>query len=137
MSTVASHVARAARDLTGSAAAAIVARDPGEDSRHRVIACHGDEAVRSVALAAMHAGHPFSDEVEVIGLADLPALSLSASDFAAAAALAPVNGALLVVLCSSFSDRAVGTIAAIAGQGSLALRSAELLAVRDTPPVAI
>jgi hypothetical protein len=53
------------------------------------------------------------------------------------AALAPVNGALLVVLCSSFSDRAVGTIAAIAGQGSLALRSAELLAVRDTPPVAI
>jgi diguanylate cyclase (GGDEF)-like protein len=137
VSTVASHVARAARDLTGSAAAAIVARDPAQDGRHRVLACHGDEAVRSVALAAMHAGHPFSDEVEVIGLSDLPALSLPASESAAVAALAPVNGALLVVLCSSFSDRAVGTIAAIAGQGSLALRSAELLAVRDTPPVAI
>ena len=116
VSTVASHVARAARELTGSAAAAIVTRDPGEDGRHRVLACHGDEAVRSVALAAMHAGHPFSDEVEVIGLADLPVLSLSASDSASVAALAPVNGALLVVLCGSVSDRAVGTIAAIAGR---------------------
>ena len=117
--------------------AAIVTRDAGEDGRHRVLACHGDEAVRSVALAAMHAGHPFGEEVEVIALADLPVLSLSASDSAHVAALAPLNGGLLVVTCSSFSHRAVGTIAAIAGQGSLALRSAELLAVHETPPVAI
>jgi hypothetical protein len=75
--------------------------------------------------------------VEVIGLAELPALSLPASGSADVAALAALNGGLLVVLCSSFSDRAVGTIAAIAGQGSLALRSAELLAVYETPPVAI
>ncbi len=134
---VASHVASAARELTGASAAAIVMREPGDDGRLRVLAAHGDDAVRSVALAAIHARPAAGDEVEVIALSELAALSLAASGSADVAALAPINGGLLVVLCSSFSDRAVETITAIAGQGSLALRSAELFAAHESPHVAI
>jgi len=48
----------------------------------------------------------------------------------------PVDGALLVVVCDSFSDRAQAVLAAVAGQGGLALRNAELLAGRAVADVA-
>ena len=49
------------------------------------------------------------------------------------AAVVPVDDALLVVVCSSFSERAQGVLAAVAGQGGLALRSAKLLAGQRSP----
>ena len=42
-----------------------------------------------------------------------------------------------MVLSDEFPERALGVIAAVAGQGGLALRSAELLAARSASGVAI
>lgn len=123
---VAAHLVRVARDLTGSAAAALVVG--GESGRHRVLAIAGDDAVRSIALAATHAGYPDADELQVIEVGALAAVSIGASALLAKAALVRVNDAVLVVVCDSFSDRMQGVLTAVAGQGGLALRSAELLA---------
>ena len=48
-----------------------------------------------------------------------------------------VNDAVLVVLNDSFPDRVLGVVSAVAGQGGLALRSAELLAGLPASDVAI
>jgi diguanylate cyclase (GGDEF)-like protein len=124
-SAVADHVVRVARKLTGSEAAAIVAGDGSR--RQRILAAHGDEVVRSVGIAAMHAGHGAALEVQVVAVADLPAVS-AGTGTPLFAALAPVDGGLLVILADEFPARIVGTIAAVAGQAGLALRSARLLA---------
>jgi diguanylate cyclase (GGDEF)-like protein len=124
-SAVADHVVRVTRKLTGLEAAAIVAGDGSR--RQRILAAHGDEVVRSVGIAAMHAGYGTALEVRVVAVADLPAVSAGVGT-PLFAALAPVDGGLLVVLADEFTARTVGTIAAVAGQAGLALRSARLLA---------
>jgi diguanylate cyclase (GGDEF)-like protein len=131
---VAAHLTRVARDLTGSAAAAIVVG--GGSGRQRVLATAGDEAVRSIALAATHAGYPEADELQVIDVDALSAVSIEASALLAKAALVRVNDAVLVVVCDSFTDRVQGVLASVAGQGGLALRSAELLAGSRSADVA-
>jgi diguanylate cyclase (GGDEF)-like protein len=131
---VAAHLTRVARDLTGSAGAAIVV--DGGIGRHRVLATAGDDAVRSIALAATHAGYPESDELQVIDVDALSAVSIEASALLARAALVRVNDAVLVVVCDSFTDRVQGVLTSVAGQGGLALRSAELLAGSHSAGVA-
>ncbi len=70
-------------------------------------------------------------------VANLPGPAAEASALPAVAAVVPVDGeALLVVVCDSFSERAQAVLAAVAGQGGLALRSAELLAGRAVADVA-
>jgi hypothetical protein len=112
-----------------------VPADP-ESGRSRVLASTGDAAVRAIAVAAVRAGYPRQDEVELLDVANLPGPAAEASALPAVAAAVPVNGALLVVMCDSFSERAQGVLAAVAGQGGLALRSAELLAGRAVADVA-
>jgi diguanylate cyclase (GGDEF)-like protein len=124
---VAQHLARVARELTGSTAAALVTLN-GE--RPRILATAGDDAVRSIALAVVHAGHPAGDELQVVDVDGLAARPAGVSVLLAKAAVVPVDDALLVVVCDSFSDRVQGVLSAVAGQGGLALRSAELLAGR-------
>jgi len=71
-------------------------------------------------------------EVGVVRLADLPALSVEAAGVASHAIAAPLHSGLLVVLSDEPSDPTVRTILAVAGQATLALRNAELLAGTDT-----
>jgi hypothetical protein len=133
---VAAHLAHVARSLTGARAAAVVVPADPESGRSRVLASTGDAAVRAIAVAAVRAGYPRRDEVELLDVANLPGPAVEASALPAAAAAVPVNGALLVVVCDSFSERAQVVLAAVAGQGGLALRSAELLAGRAVADVA-
>ena len=126
---VAEHVADTVRMLVDATAVAVVSRHGGHG---RVIASSGDDAVRTVALSVLHAGHPAGGEVGVVRLADLPALSVEAAGVASHAIAAPLHSGLLVVLCDEPSDPAVRTILAVAGQATLALRNAELLAGTDT-----
>ena len=135
MPAVSTHLVAVARSLTGSRAAALVA--PGTDGgRSRVLAATGDDAVRSIALAALHAGHPEGDEMVVIDVASLPAVAVDGSGSLACAAVVPVNEAVLVVACDSFGERSRRVLAAVAGQGGLALRNAQLLAGHAVADVA-
>jgi diguanylate cyclase (GGDEF)-like protein len=127
MTVVAQHLVRTARELTGSTAAALVT---AQGERPRILAAAGDEAVRSIALAVAHAGHPATEQLQVIDVDSLAARTADASPLLAKAAVVPVDDAVLVVVCDSFSDRIQGVLSAVAGQGGLALRSAELLAGR-------
>jgi diguanylate cyclase (GGDEF)-like protein len=136
VSAVAAHLAHVARSLTGSRAAAVVVPADRASGRSRVLASTGDVAVRAIATAAVRAGFPRRDEVELVDVANLPGPAAEASTLPAVTAVVPVNGALLVVVCDSFSERAQAVLAAVAGQGGLALRSAELLAGRAVADVA-
>ena len=115
--------------LVDATAVAVVSHHGGHG---RVIASSGDDAVRTVALSVLHAGHPAGGEVGVVRLADLPALSVEAAGVASHAIAAPLHSGLLVVLSDEPSDPTVRTILAVAGQATLALRNAELLAGTDT-----
>ena len=126
---VAEHVADSVRMLVDATAVAVVSH---HDGHGRVIASSGDDAVRTVALSVLHAGHPAGGEVGVVRLADLPALSVEAAGVASHAVAAPLHSGLLVVLADEPTDAAVRTILAVAGQATLALRNAELLAGTDT-----
>jgi diguanylate cyclase (GGDEF)-like protein len=136
VSAVAAHLAHVARSLTGSRAAAVVVPADHESGRSLVLASTGDAAVRPIAVAAVRAGYPRRDEVELVDVASLPGPAAEASTLPAVAAVVPVNDALLVVVCDSFSERAQAVLAAVAGQGGLALRSAELLAGHAVADVA-
>ena len=136
VSAVAAHLAHVARSLTGSRAAAVVVPADPASGCSRVLASTGDAAVRAIATAAVRAGFPRRDEVELVDVANLPGPAAEASTLPAVTAVVPVNGALLVVVCDSFSERAQAVLAAVAGQGGLALRSAALLAGRAIADVA-
>jgi diguanylate cyclase (GGDEF)-like protein len=127
VTVVAQHLARVARELTGSTAAALVST---QGERPRILATAGDDAVRSIALSVVHAGHPVSEELEVVEVDELAARPAETSTLLARAAVVRVDDAVLVVACDSFSERVQGVLSAVAGQGGLALRSAELLAGR-------
>jgi hypothetical protein len=71
-----------------------------------------------------------SAELEVVEVDELAARPAETSTLLARAAVVRVDDAVLVVACDSFSERVLGVLSAVAGQGGLALRSAELLAGR-------
>jgi putative methionine-R-sulfoxide reductase with GAF domain len=120
---VARRVTAAACRLAGAAGAALVVERGG---RHRVLAAHGDRSVRSVGLAVARGRDAADPGVSVIALGDLPALPVSA-DAPRLAAHVGVHGGALVVVGDRFGTAACETVAAIAGQGSLALQNAALL----------
>ena len=120
-STVAAHVAAAARELTGATGAAIVDLS---GQRNRVLAVDGDDGVRPIALAVARTGAG-EHGVTVVDAAELPARP---AESASRVAVAGVHGGVLVVAGAHFSVSTLGTIGAVAGQATLALRNAELLA---------
>jgi GAF domain-containing protein len=121
-SALAAHIAAVARELTGAAGAAVV--DTAGRST-RVLAADGDDGVRTIArsVARTHAGQT---GVALLDASELPARP--AAGGATRVAVADVHGALLVVAGTRFSPSIVDTIGAVAGQATLALRNAELLA---------
>jgi diguanylate cyclase (GGDEF)-like protein len=118
-------------ELTGAAAASIVV-ETGAGRRQRVLAAHGQASARSVGLAAALTCDRRSAGVTVVRSADLPAVSAEAVRRHGHVATAPIHGGRLTVVCDHFPQTALETIAAVAGQGGLALEHAELLArLRD------
>jgi GAF domain-containing protein len=124
---VAQRIVQAVCELTGAAAASIVV-DTGAGRRRRVLAAHGNAAARSVGLAAALAGDRRSTGVAVLRSADLPAVSAEAVRRHRHVATAPIHGGQLTVVADAFPQATLETIAAVAGQGGLALEHAELLA---------
>jgi diguanylate cyclase (GGDEF)-like protein len=121
---VARRVAAAACRLAGAAGAALVVERGG---RYRVLAAHGDRSARSVGLAVARGRDAADPGVSLVALDDLPALPVSASGVPRVAAHVGVHGGVLVVVGNRFGTAACETVAAIAGQGSLALQNAALL----------
>jgi hypothetical protein len=80
-----------------------------------------------VGLAVARGRDAADPGVSVIALGDLPALPVSAPDAPRLAAHVGVHGGALVVVGDRFGAAACETVAAIAGQGSLALQNAALL----------
>ena len=126
---VARRVATAACELTGAAGAAVIV---GGDERRRVLASHGDRAVRPIGLALARGVTPPDAIVQVTATGSLPALPAAAEGAGKLAAHVPVHDALLVVVGERFSRAGLDAIQAVAGQGALALQNAGLLArLRD------
>jgi diguanylate cyclase (GGDEF)-like protein len=123
--TVAQHVVAAARDLTGGSSAVLVST---AGSRARVLALDGDPELRSVALAAARTTDQSATGVSLVDVAELPAWSAGDAAACPRVAVASVHQGVLVVGCAHFSLAVLTTIAAVAGQATLALRNAELLA---------
>ncbi len=121
---VARHITRTACELTGSVAAAVV-QTVGR--RAAVAAVHGDESARSIGLAVAHAIEPDAAGVTMLAVEELPAVSAELPSSMTRAAVAPVHGGLLVVMGEQFSISTLATVGEVAGQATLALRSAELL----------
>jgi hypothetical protein len=92
-----------------------------------VLAAHGDRSARSVGLAVARGRDAADPGVSLVALDDLPALPVSASGAPRVAAHVGVHGGVLVVVGNRFGTAACETVAAIAGQGSLALQNAALL----------
>ena len=122
--TVAVHVAASARMLCASPGTAVV---DTRRSRPRIAAAEGDDAIRSIALAVARSTTLEPGEVLVVAVDHLPARS-AGSDAITQAAVTAIHGGLLVVGGTHFSRSNVTAVAAVAGQASLALRNAELLA---------
>ena len=114
-------------ELTGAAAASIVI-ETGTGRRQRVLAAHGQAAARSVGLAAALACDRRSTGVTVLRSGDLPAVSAEAARRHRQVATTPIHGGRLAVVCDHIPQTTLDTIAAVAGQGGLALEHAELLA---------
>jgi diguanylate cyclase (GGDEF)-like protein len=124
-SRLAQHVVTIARRLTGAAGAAVVQTG---GLRHRVLASDGEECVRSVAVAASRVVDPRAEGAQVLQVADLPVSSTSIPQHLGTAVVAPVHGGTLVLLCEQLPPPILATTTALAGQATLALRNAELLA---------
>ncbi|HET7170963.1 MAG TPA: diguanylate cyclase [Gaiellales bacterium] len=121
---VARRVVTAACRVEGASGAALVVDRGG---RQRVLAACGDASVRPVALAVAHARGPGGDGVAVVSTAELAAVPVAETAAAREAAHTSVHDGTLVVVGERFSRTACDWIAAIAGQGTLALQNAALL----------
>ncbi len=127
--TIARLLARSACELTGAAGAVVV--DPiASRSGDRILAAHGDTSAHSIALATAHSLTGVPAGVTLLRTDRLPAVSADAAPGAGVAAVAAVHSALLVVTGEAFSQDALETIKAVAGQGALALQNADLLRER-------
>ena len=104
--------------------------ETGAGRRQRVLAAHGQAAARSVGLAAALACDPRTTGVTVQRSGDLPAVSAEAARRHRQVATAPIHGGRLTVVCDHIPQTTLDTIAAVAGQGGLALEHAELLTRR-------
>jgi diguanylate cyclase (GGDEF)-like protein len=118
------RVVAAACRLAGAAGAALIVERGG---RPPVLAAYGDPAARSVGLAVVRGRDDAASGVAVIATDDLPALPVPASTSVRAAAHVGVHGGALVVVGDRFGAAACETIAAIAGQATLALQNAALV----------
>jgi diguanylate cyclase (GGDEF)-like protein len=128
---VGQQIVRVVCELTGAASASIVV-ETGSGRRQRVLAAHGHAAARSVGLAAALSCERRSTGIAVVRSDDLPAVSAEAVRRYGHVATAPIHGGRLAVVCDHFPPATLATIAAVAGQGGLALEHAELLArLRD------
>jgi hypothetical protein len=125
---VAQRIVQAACELTGAASASIVVDAASGGRRQRVLAAQGNPAARSVGLAAALACDRRSTGVAVVRSADLPAVSAEAVRRHRHVAIAPIHGGRLSVVADGFAQTTLETIAAVAGQGGLALEHAEILA---------
>ncbi len=123
---VAQRIAQVTCELTGAASASVVVAS-GTGRRQRVLAAHGQPAARSVGLAAAFACDGASTGVTVLRSRDLPAVSAEAVRRHGHVATVPIHGGRLAVVCDRFPQTTITTIAAVAGQGTLALEHAELL----------
>ena len=92
-----------------------------------MLAAHGQPAARSVGLAAALACDAASTGVDRLRSGDLPAVSAEAARRHGHVATVPIHGGRLTVVCDRFPQTTLATIAAVAGQGGLALEHAELL----------
>ena len=121
---VARRVVAAACRVEGASGAALVVERGG---RHRVLAACGQAGARSVALAVVRGRDAAGSGVAVVPTAELAAVPVTDCGGARAAAHVGVHEGTLVVVGDRFGQRACETIAAIAGQGTLALQNAALL----------
>jgi diguanylate cyclase (GGDEF)-like protein len=121
---VARRVVAAACRVDGASGAALVVERGG---RHRVLAACGDASVRPVALAVARARGTGTDGVAVVPTAELAALPVGEPAAARTAAHVAVHDGSLVVVGEQFGRAACDWIAAISGQGTLALQNAALL----------
>ena len=121
---VARRVVAAACRVDGVSGAALVVERGG---RHRVLAACGQTGARSVALAVVRGRDAAGSGVAVVPTAELAAVPVTDCGAARAAAHVGVHDGTLVVVGDRFGQGACETIAAIAGQGTLALQNAALL----------
>jgi diguanylate cyclase (GGDEF)-like protein len=121
---VARRVVAAACRVEGASGAALVVERGG---RQVVLAAHGDAAARPMALAVARGRAADAAGVQVVSTGELAAVPVTATATAAAAAHARVHDGTLVVVGERFGRAACEWIAAIAGQGTLALQNAALL----------
>jgi hypothetical protein len=122
---VARRVVAAACRVEGASGAALVVERGG---RQVVLAAHGDAAARPMALAVARGRAADAAGVQVVSTGELAAVPVTATATAAAAAAhARVHDGTLVVVGERFGRAACEWIAAIAGQGTLALQNAALL----------
>lgn len=124
-SRLAQHVVTVACRLTGAAGAAVVQTG---GLRHRVLASDGEECVRSVAVAASRVVDPRAEGAQVLQVADLPVSPTGVPRHLGTVVAAPLHGGTLVLLCEQLPAPILATTTALAGQATLALRNAELLA---------
>ena len=121
---VARRVVAAACRVDGASGAALVVDRGG---RQRVLAACGDASARTVALAVARGREAGAAGVAVVSTAELAAVSVTGTPSVSSAAHASVHDGTLVVVGDRFGRAACEWIAAIAGQGSLALQNAALL----------
>jgi hypothetical protein len=121
---VARRVVAAACRVEGASGAALVVERGG---RHRVLAACGQAGARSVALAVVRGRDAAGSGVAVVPTAELAAVPVTECGAARVAAHVDVHEGTLVVVGDRFGQGACETIAAIAGQGTLALQNAALL----------
>lgn len=115
---IAVRVVEAARTLAQATAAAVITTGP----RPSILAFSGAPAARKAVLAAPRPAAAVTGDVSVISLTKPQAPGMEV------AAITPLHGAVLVAVGERFTPVTMAALAAVAGQGSLALRNAELIA---------
>ena len=115
---IATRVVDAACTLAQATAAAVITTGP----RPSILAFSGAPAARKAILAAPRPAATVTGDVSVISLTKPQAPGMEV------AAITPLHGAVLVAVGERFTPVTMAALAAVAGQGALALRNAELIA---------
>ena len=115
---IAARVVDAARTLAQATAAAVITTGPNPS----MIAFSGAPAARKAVMAAPRPAAAATGDISVISLTKPQAPGMEV------AAIAPLHGAVLVAVGERFTPVTMAALAAVAGQGALALRNAELIA---------
>ncbi len=116
---IADRVVDAARELSQATAAAVVTSGPNPT----LLAFSGPGTARAVVLARHRHPAATQGDISVISLAEPEVLA--GMDVAA---IAPLHDMVLVALADRFTPVTLAALSAVAGQGALALRNAELMA---------